>query len=643
MIADNLFDAMREHGFLIESFPVYGTVTRFATSKVKEKTGWVYPFDDGKGASFGDWITGEKHDWFLGGETEKLTDEQKMQRDEQRWIARTKAENERSSEYKRAAIEAQTIWENALPCDKHAYFDKKGIAPVGNFRIDADNRLIVPVYDKDQIIQSLQFITHDGNKQFLTGGKIKGGCFVIGQIEIGKDALLCEGLATGYSVNLATDLPVIVAFSASNLSAVYESFKPHCNIKIAADNDKSGAGIKGAQKCEGAHIFVPTEVGMDFNDLHQQKGIDALRDVFNTRPETDFLCFSDMMKGIIKPEWILKSILSRQSINILFGESGAGKSLFALDWAYSISRGQDWEFSKCKNKGDVIYIAGEGQMGLAMRMQAIMQKYDGTHNERIHFSKKSFDFYKEDEVNDVIRQVDLIYDKGVKPVAIFVDTLARNFTGDENKASDVAIYVKGIEYLCKKYNCAVVTVHHSGHGDKDRVRGSSALKGAHDGEFCVTKDNDHTSTISCTKLKDGKKFAPRQFVIKEVDLIGDVFYDEDDDAPLTSVHLEFLGFGAEKTKNKGLSTLHAKALDALKKVFDDGNVIVNDDGVGGLVCLKSNDPTLKMVTTEKWKEYAKPKLKSESDKQLKEQISGARKALKDAGFIDFDGCHNWLV
>jgi phage/plasmid primase-like uncharacterized protein len=632
---DNLFDAMREQGFIIESFPVYGVVTRFATSKQKEKTGWVYPFDDGKGASFGDWITGEKHDWFLGGETEKLTDEQKMQRDEQRWIARTKAENERNAEYKRAAVEAQTIWGNALPCDKHAYFDKKGIAPVGNFRIDSNNRLIIPVYDKDQNIQSLQFITNIGDKQFLTGGKIKGGCFVIGQLESGKDALLCEGLATGYSVHAATDLPVIVAFSASNLSVVYDNFKQHCSIKIAADNDKSGAGIKGAQKCEGIkkeNIFVPPfldDESTDFNDLHKKQGIDAVKAIFNVRPETDFLCFSDMMKNLVKPEWILKSILARQSINILFGESGAGKSLFALDWAYSISRGQDWEFSKCKQQGSVIYIAGEGQMGLAMRMQAIMQKYNSKPNNDIHFSKKSFDFFKENEVEDVIRQIDLICEKGVKPVAIFIDTLARNFTGDESKASDVAIYVKGIEYLCKKYNCAVITVHHSGHGDKDRVRGSSALKAAHDGEFCITKDSDFVSTISCTKLKDGKKIKPHQFGINEVELLGDVFYDEDEDAQLTSVNL--LSIGDAVVKNE-LGKIAKQVLEGFNQALE------THQNLGAGLTIDGADKCV--LTLEQLRPHAYDFITAKKpDRPLRDGL----KELINHKVVQNDGLYYWLV
>lgn len=630
---DSLFDAMRVHGLEIESFPAAGKITRFKTTK-KEKTGWVYPFDDGQGASFGDWLTGEKYDWFAGN-VETMTEEQKMQFDQYKWEARAKAEKDRNEEHKRAIVDANRIYNDAITCESHAYLERKGVDVCNGLRVGLDGRLIVPVYDKDQNIQSLQFIDNEKGKMFLTGGKMKGGCFVIGELSQGCEAILCEGLATGLTIHKAAKKPVIIAFSASNLSAVYNAFKNQCDIKVAADNDKSGVGIREAQKCEGVkHIFVPTEIGMDFNDLMLSQGIESLHKIFGAKPETDFICFDDMMKNLIKPEWILKGVLARQSINILFGESGAGKSLFALDWAYCIASGKDWEFSKCKEKGSVIYIAGEGNMGLAMRMQAIMQKYESQPNNNIHFSKKSFDFYKEDEVEDIIRQIDLIHDKGIKPVAIFIDTLARNFTGDENSSKDVAVYVKGIEFLCKKYNCAVVTVHHSGHGDKDRVRGSSALKGAHDAEFCVLKDNDFTSTISCTKLKDGKKFAARQFGINEVELIGDVFYDEDDETQLTSVNLQFLDYSTANSKKDVLKGHQKVFMACLNQIIDDKNTVLNAE-----LSLMAKDGQ-EMVRIENLTEYLKSKIGAKYNKQIPVDC---KNALKKKGLIDFDGGYIWVV
>jgi hypothetical protein len=80
----------------------------------------------------------------------------------------------------------------------------------------------------------------------------------------------------------------------------------------------------------------------------------------------------------------------------------------------------------------------------------------------------------------------------------------------------------------------------------------------------------------------------------------------------------------------------------MKKAFDDGNVIDNDDGLGGLVSLKAN-PTEKLLLTEKWKEYISKELKHDDSKKLKEQVCDARKALKASGDIDFDGIYNWLV
>jgi hypothetical protein len=74
-------------------------------------------------------------------------------------------------------------------------------------------------------------------------------------------------------------------------------------------------------------------------------------------------------------------------------------------------------------------------------------------------------------------------------------------------------------YLRQVWNCSVIIVHHSGTMDKDRGRGSSALKGALDAEYRVALDSG-TKTIQFEnkKMKDAEMPIPKNFQITQVDL-----------------------------------------------------------------------------------------------------------------------------
>jgi putative DNA primase/helicase len=91
------------------------------------------------------------------------------------------------------------MWDQAIPApEDHPYLQLKGIHPHG-LRVDDESRLIVPVMI-DGALSSLQFIDASGGKQFLPGGKVKGGLFTMGALSHPDMLLLCEGFATGASL-----------------------------------------------------------------------------------------------------------------------------------------------------------------------------------------------------------------------------------------------------------------------------------------------------------------------------------------------------------------------------------------------------------------------------------------------------------
>lgn len=156
----------------------------------------------------------------------------------------------------------------------HRYFALKGLYDALGL-IDIDGRLVVPMRDhRSGDIQSLQWVTEDGAKRFMTGGRAKGATFTIGPRT--APPWLVEGYATGLTVAAALKQMyrqdrVVVCFSAGNLSHVASQI----GGRVIADNDKSQTGQKAAAATGLPWVMSPVE-GEDINDLYQRAGIQAV-------------------------------------------------------------------------------------------------------------------------------------------------------------------------------------------------------------------------------------------------------------------------------------------------------------------------------------------------------------------------------
>lgn len=202
---------------------------------------------------------------------------------------RQEREAAKACEQAEAATRAAAIWKDAKPAPAdHAYLVRKGI-DAGRVRLYCD-ALAIPMITGGKI-QSLQFIGPDGDKRFLTGGRVTGCYFSIGDSTGAAALCIAEGFATGATIHQATGYPVAVAFNAGNLGAVAKTLRgkfPDLPLIVCGDFDKSGTGQKAAteaaQSVGGAVVlpnFTPEELAgdkppSDFNDLARLCGADAV-------------------------------------------------------------------------------------------------------------------------------------------------------------------------------------------------------------------------------------------------------------------------------------------------------------------------------------------------------------------------------
>jgi hypothetical protein len=79
--------------------------------------------------------------------------------------------------------------------------------------------------------------------------------------------------------------------------------------------------------------------------------------------------------------------------------------------------------------------------------------------------------------------------RALNPDIVVTDTLNAYFGGgDENSTQDMSVWCGSVRYLRDTLGCSVVVIHHTGHGDSGRERGSIVLRATADVLIQVAKD-----------------------------------------------------------------------------------------------------------------------------------------------------------
>lgn len=211
---------------------------------------YIIHLDDNPTIWCQNYSTGEANTWSAT-ERATMTDQQRatlQARIERDKLAR---EEEQTKRREQAASKAQTLYQTAAKdLSGHPYLVKKKLRFPDLVRRGRwpqrgwPDALLIPMYNEDGEIRTLQAINGDGSKDLLAGGQ-KRGCFCpFGKIRGSGRVLIGEGLATVAAGCLAMDCPGVMAIDAGNLLAVGQVVRslagPDADIIFLADDDKGG-------------------------------------------------------------------------------------------------------------------------------------------------------------------------------------------------------------------------------------------------------------------------------------------------------------------------------------------------------------------------------------------------------------------
>lgn len=455
--------------------------------------------------------------WRTGNEGTWTAKANKDMTDAERQALRRRIDEDKAA--RQAEKLAQSIWEAAPPAtDEHPYLVKKQVPSLG-LRQAKDGRLIVPVLGGSGKVQSLQFISGDGGKLFLSGGKMAGGFFSIPAKDGGKTGplVIAEGYATAASLHLATGYACFVAFNAGNLQAVATMARtkhPKREIIIAADNDVLTDGNPGvtkataaAQAIGGKLAVCPAHEGKptDFNDLHCWRSPEAVRAVVEAasalegegKAETRLNCVTaHEFLSLHFPErkMLLAPVLPRQGLCMLHAQRGVGKTFISLSAAYAVASGGKifgcWEAPEAAR---VLLIDGEmPARALQDRLAAIVVGSQGEPPDSSYLHILTPDMQDgpmpnlatgegQEAVEPFLKNVDLI-------VLDNLATLARHGrANDEESWLPVQGWLLGL----RRRGISALLVHHQGKGGDQR--GTSAKEDILDTVISLKRPQDYRS------------------------------------------------------------------------------------------------------------------------------------------------------
>lgn len=327
----------------------------------------------------------------------------------------------------------------------------------------------------------------------------------------------------------------------------------------------------------------------------------------------------------IKPvAWLVDQYIEEDALTVMYGPPGKGKSFVALNISCCIASGIEFHGHTVK-PGVSIYVAGEGHNGLARRLHAWAQLNNVAVPQLMFISEAPTDLSSATNAARVAEAVQAIADNtGEAPVLIVIDTMARNFGGDENSATDVGQFIRNVDALRRHWKATVLIVHHSGKDSDRGARGSSALKGAADAEYEVSRnEDDKIIRLTPRKMKDAEEPEPLAF-----ELIG-VKVADNTGNPVSGAALKLIEYCAPAAASTSkLGKQQKAALEVLEQIERE---------IIGRLTEQGRDDKQALILTEAWK------TKCEEAGIPRQRFHDAKNTLLNRNCIQIEGPHVALV
>ena len=215
-------------------------------------------------------------------------------------------------------------------------------------------------------------------------------------------------------------------------------------------------------------------------------------------------------------DYWLKGLLAPGELSLIVGPPGCGKSFLALHLGYALAQRRR-VFGHRVHQCGVIYIAGEGERGIASRIRALVGKY-GVADKFFAIAQTADLLHCDAGSGDLASVIQAI--RIANAGLVIIDTLNRVMAGgDENSPEDMGKLITNVSELRQQTGAHVSLVHHGTKGSNGRdPRGHSSLTGAVDVILEVSKAEGGTRRVAIAKAKDDNDQDAFGFRLRQVQL-----------------------------------------------------------------------------------------------------------------------------
>lgn len=230
------------------------------------------------------------------------------------------------------------------------------------------------------------------------------------------------------------------------------------------------------------------------------------------------------IKKLPRAQWQVPGIYQKVSVSLTYGDANTGKTFVDLDLALHIAYGMYWQGRKIESSR-VLYIYGEGNEGLANRVEAWQKYHNKPDTDNIQFICFPVQLMSELEILCAT-----IEDMEEIPTLIVIDTFSVCAEGvSENDNVEVAKFIACASHIKRTYKTHIHIIHHAGkNGD---YRGAAAFRGNVDTMILLSReDQDAPIIMNCRKQKDAPYFDDIRLQLEQVDL----GLDQETGIPITS-------------------------------------------------------------------------------------------------------------
>lgn len=327
------------------------------------------------------------------------------------------------------------------------------------------------------------------------------------------------------------------------------------------------------------------------------------------------------------PEWIIEGYMTENTLNMMFGAPKSGKSYVALDMAFTVATAKikTWHEKNVKH-GSVIYFAGEGTDGIKKRLKVWRDKYGiDSKDMELDVIDEAFKVDGVDAEHSLDATIWNIKQISEKPALIIFDTLNRYMAGDENSTKDSTNVTDAFTRIQKETGAATLVLHHTGHAEKGRARGSSVFGGNFD---CMMKieGSDGRITLKHEYSKDEAKQKPIVFNLEERKIPEWV---RKDGKPVTACTIELNDSATTLTANQleksvKIPQSEITAKDTYTEAAEKYGEIITDE-----TRQDGQDKTFIAVCLEKWREVFYENSSADKKGTKQKQFDRARQLLRE--------------